>query len=77
MAPAPADDVNVGENNNDADVVVGGGEDTCGGRRPRRPVSYPCGPESDVQPPLRIELVGFDATVKRNSDPLKVTVICQ
>lgn len=73
-SPTPAIAANVGENISDAEVNVGGHEDTCGSRRPRRPVSYPCGPESEIQPPLRIELVGFDATAKRNSDPLKVMV---
>ncbi|KAJ8925260.1 hypothetical protein NQ315_009088 [Exocentrus adspersus] len=36
----------------------------------RRPISYPCGPDSNIEP-LRVELIGFN-TQKRNSDPLKV-----
>lgn len=65
----------VGEASNDAGAEDGEDHDTCGDRRPRRPISYPCGPESEVEPPLRIELVGFDAKLKRNSYPLKVIII--
>lgn len=65
----------VGENSNCASVASDEGDKEINdGRRPRRPVSYPCGPESEVQPPLRIELVGFDAATKRNSFPQKVIV---
>ncbi|XP_018569109.1 hybrid signal transduction histidine kinase B-like [Anoplophora glabripennis] len=38
--------------------------------RQRRPISYPCGPDSGVEQPLDAELAGFNAQ-KRNSDPLR------
>lgn len=66
---------NVGENSNVANIANNGEDkDISDGRRPRRPVSYPCGPESEVEPPLRIELVGFDKANKRNSFPQKVII---
>lgn len=67
---------NVEAASNDGGAVNEGDEDGSSGRRPRRPVSYPVGPESEVQPPLRIELVGFDTAAKRNSYPIKVKHVC-
>ncbi|KAJ8968360.1 hypothetical protein NQ317_006495 [Molorchus minor] len=58
--PRPPDDGNASPESFETDRVA----------KPRRPISYPCGPESHVEV-AGVLSVGFNLQ-KRNSDPLRV-----